>query len=63
MVLHPEKVNYSTINENRHELFREFLKESGSILDKPDDIFTAAKSGIILVVGSPGIGKSLFCKN
>ena len=56
-------MNYSTINENRHELFREFLKESGSILDKPDDIFTAAKSGIILVVGSPGIGKSLFCKN
>ena len=62
MVLYPEKVNYSTINENRHELFREFLKESGSILDKPDDIFTAAKSGIILVVGSPGIGKSVFCE-
>ena len=62
MVLYPEKVIFSTINENRHKLFREFLKESGPILYKPDDIFATAKSGIILVVGSPGIGKSLFCK-
>ena len=62
MVLYPEKVNYSIINENRHESFREFLKESGLILEKPADIFTAAKSGIILVVGSPGIGKSAFCE-
>ena len=62
MVLHPEKVNHSIINENRHKPYRESLKESGSILDKPDDIFTAAKSDIILVIGSPGIGKSLFCE-
>ena len=62
MVLYPKKVDYSTINEKRQDLFREFLKESGSILEKPDDIFTAAKSGIILVVGGPGIGKSAFCE-
>ena len=48
MVLYPKKVDYSTINENRQDLFREFLKESDSILEKPDDFFTAAKSGIIL---------------
>ena len=63
MVLHPKRVNYSIINENRgYELFIESLEESGPILGKPDDIFTAAKSGIILVVGSPGIGKSVFCE-
>ena len=62
MVLYPKKVDYSTINENRQDLFREFLKESDSILEKPDDFFTAAKSGIILVVGSPGIGISAFCE-
>ena len=62
MVFYPEKVNYLLINENRHKLFREFLKESGSILYEPDEILTSAKSGIILVVGSPGIGKSVFCE-
>ena len=62
IVLYHEKVNYSIINENRHELFRVYLKKSGLILDKQDDILTATKSGIISVVGSPSIGKSLFCE-
>ena len=66
MVLYPEKVNQSTISENVNEIFRVFLEEKNSIEGTLgnilNSILTSAKSGIILVVGSPGIGKSVFCE-
>ena len=66
MVLYPEKVNHSTISENVNEIFRVFLEEKNSIEGTLgnilNSILTSAKSGIILVVGSPGIGKSVFCE-
>ena len=62
LVLIPDRAKYA-FSGNREEQLKEYPmpKENFQPLKGPEDIFTEPEKKKILIVGRPGIGKTMFC--
>ena len=62
LVLIPDRAKYD-FSGNREEQLKEYpmRKENLQPLEGPEDIFTEPEKKKILLVGRPGIGKTMFC--
>lgn len=61
LLCYPDKIDYKLISQ---ETLKRFLRKSGTALENPEDMFVCngENSNSILIVGSPGIGKTFLCE-